>query len=134
MASSPDKKHKADLIYQGEIRFGPTYYTLEIDNTILKNKTFGDKLCFSNDSKYLAIQEWLTTDYVKGPITRVMLFDIDRKLYSTFKPLEKGYVQNFKFENNLLIYTRFHAGEDINEEVEVDLSSISVWKSIDEIN
>jgi hypothetical protein len=77
MTKSPDHKHDAHFIYEGDIRFGPSYFKLEIDGKEIKGRIFGNVFCWSEDSRYLAVQEWLTLDYQHGPITRVVLIDIE---------------------------------------------------------
>ncbi|WP_167882674.1 hypothetical protein [Leptospira licerasiae] len=131
MSLSPNKKHKYELIYDGEIRFGPPYYSLKINGKLVKNRIFGEDAKWSNDSRYLAVQEWLTIDYAEGPITRVMLFDLEMNKYITFKELEKGFVEKFKFINNNFIYVRDYGGRKRTyEEVQVDLSIIKKWYSM----
>lgn len=125
---SPDKCHQAELVYQSDIRFGPAYYSLKIDDRLLANRIFGNCLCWSSDSKYLATQEWLTTDYAVGPITRVLLLEIDNSKFVGLKSLDKGFVNNFVFEGNLFIYKR--AAKGITREVEVDISAIDTWEPI----
>ena len=123
---SPDKRHKVELVYQSEIRFGPAYYALKIDDQLLENRIFGGCLCWSSDSKYLAAQEWLTTDYTIGPITRVLLLEIDNNKFVGLKSLDKGFVKHFVFEGNLFVYTRDAKG--MAREVEVDISKIDAWE------
>ncbi|WP_010515132.1 hypothetical protein [Leptospira licerasiae] len=130
MSFSPNKQYKYELIYEGEVRFGPPYYSLKLNNKSVKNRTFGEEARWSNDSRYLAIQEWLTIDYVEGPITRVMLFDMQTRKYITFKELDKGFVEEFKFVNNQLIYINHYYGIKTIEEVKLELSSINKWYSM----
>jgi len=125
---SPDKLHTAELVYESEIRFGPAFYSLSIDHRLLNNRIFGNCLCWSFDSKYLATQEWLTTDYSEGPITRVLLIDIDRNRFVPLKNLHKGFVNGFTFENNLFVYTRDAGG--MVQEVEVNISDINTWEQL----
>ena len=127
---SPDGKHRAELTYDGEIRFGPVYYTLGLDGLKIRGRIFGQPLKWSDDSIYLATQEWLTIDYQQGPITRIALFDIPNKLISEFKTIVKGYAEQFVFEGNILIYRKSYQGEGIIKEVEVNISKIDNWKSI----
>ena len=127
---SPDKKHKAILKYISEIRFGPAYYSLLINNKEIKDRIFGGRILFSKNSVYLATEEWLTTDYAKGPITRVFLFDVVNQKVSEFKVIEKGFTRDFRFDANLFIYTRDSVGK--KSEVEVDLTKINNWKPLNQ--
>lgn len=45
MSISPNGKHKAQLNYVGEIRFGPAYFRLELDGKILPGRLFGEAVC-----------------------------------------------------------------------------------------
>ena len=128
---SPNRQHKVELIFQGEIRFGPCYYAIKIDEKLLKNRTFGSYAYWSNDSRFFAAQEWLSTDYNRGPVTRVLFFDLEKDRYAHLKILEGGFVGNFKIEDNLFIYTRETKG--IRKEMEISIESIDTWISIDSI-
>jgi hypothetical protein len=128
---SPNNQHKAELVYKDEIRFGPAYYSLIIDGKLLVNRIFGDHACWSKSSQYFAVQEWLSTDYAKGPITRVMLFEIENNCFVELSVLESGFVDKFSFEGKLFVYTREAKG--ITKEVEVDIEAVEQWKSISSI-
>jgi hypothetical protein len=130
MSTSPNGKHKANLIYAGEMRFGPPYFRLEIDGEPVPNRIFGDRLCWSGDSRYLATEEWLTTDYQAGPITRVLLIDLEKKQASTFREIEKGFAENFRFQENKFLYAKRYYDTGEITEAEVEISSIGNWKSI----
>ena len=130
MNSSPDGRHKVRLFYKGEIRFGPSFFRLELDGKTLFGRVFGETFCWSDDSKYLAIQEWLTTDYQDGPITRVMLVDVETNRFSEFTAVEKGFVQSFRFVGNIFVYRKQHYVSGQVTEAEVEISSISNWKKI----
>lgn len=126
MYNSPNKLHKIALVYLSEIRFGPAYYSLQIDGQVIANRIFGDCFCWSSDSKYLAVQEWLTTDYGMGPITRVFILEIENKRFVGLKNLDKGFVQDFVFEGSTFVYKRDVKG--IVGEVEVDIGTIDTWE------
>ncbi|PVZ69523.1 hypothetical protein [Pelagibaculum spongiae] len=124
---SPDEKHIAELKYKSEIRFGPAYFTLTIDDAKIKNRIFGHKLQWSDDSRYLAAEEWLTTDSQEGPIIRVTLFDISFKRISEFQKIEKGFAGDFRFEGDVLVYKKYFHGKGIIKEVEVNINTINNW-------
>ena len=128
MQKSPDGKHKAELTYEGEMRFGPVYYSLAIDGATIRNRIFGEALKWSDDSRYLVTQEWLTTNYQHGPITRVALFDIEEKQVSEFRTVEQGFAENFHFEGNALVYEKHFPGKGLVREVEVNIEEITNWK------
>ncbi|MDH4099980.1 MAG: hypothetical protein OEV28_05340 [Nitrospirota bacterium] len=130
MSTSPDGIHTADLDYAGEIPFGPAYYSLIVDGTKIKDRIFGDRVTWSDNSRYLAAEEWLSTSSKEGPITRVVLFDMANSNLSEFNPINKGFACDFVFSKNILIYRKHYFGKGIISEVEVDIDSIKNWKSI----
>jgi hypothetical protein len=78
----------------------------------------------------LALQEWLTTDYHAGPITRVLLIDLETNRYSEFKAVEKGFAQDFRFAGNTFVYRKhFYARGEVIP-AEVDISTIMNWKKM----
>ena len=125
--SSPNNKNQAILINEGEIRFGPAYFKLELNGLQIPNKLFGDKLFWSNDSIYLATEEWLTTDYQKGPITRLLLINLETKKQSEFKRIVKGFVRDVTFFEDRLKYAKEYAATGRGAESEVEYSNIKNW-------
>ncbi|ABW19410.1 hypothetical protein [Alkaliphilus oremlandii] len=94
------------LINVGEVRFGPSYYELMINGILLKNRIFGDDLYWSDDKNLIVIQEWLTLDYSKGPITRPFIINTTNLKYSFLSEEKKGFSTNFKIDRNILLYTQ----------------------------
>lgn len=78
----------------------------------------------------MATEEWLTTDYQKGPITRVALIDVKLKKLSEFKTIEKGFADDFNFEVAHLVYKKHFYDKGIIKEVEVGIASIDNWKNM----
>ncbi len=128
--SSPDKKKQAKFIYEWEIRFGPAYFKLELNGLKVSDKLFGDKLFWSPDSKYLAVEEWLTTDYQKGPITRLLLFDLINNKMSAFKIINKGFLRKVEFSSDRLVYIKEFAATGRGAESEVEYKNIKNWAEI----
>lgn len=119
---------KYHLKFAGEIRFGPQYYDLEILGEKVPKYNYGFNRAELENGRYLAIEEWLTTDYKKGPITRVAIFDLENSLVSRLKVVEKGFVSDFKLKDGVFSYRKefFAKGKVI--ESEIDWSSISNWQ------
>tara|TARA_R110002050_G_scaffold14828_2_gene46428 strand:+ start:1752 stop:2147 length:396 start_codon:yes stop_codon:yes gene_type:complete len=124
---SPDGRHDAVLITVGEIRFGPVYCELKIDGIAQINRIFGEELKWSPDSRFLAVEEWLTTDYVSGPITRAAIFDLEAHRCTALKPAERGFCRDFHFEEKTFVYKKNFKGRGEIIELEVDLGSVSGW-------
>jgi hypothetical protein len=128
VSKSPNGTHTATLHYSGEIRFGPEYHELSIDDHLFKGRLFGSALAWSQDSRYLAAQEWLTTDYGAGPVTRAAIFDLERGVYAALRTTDKGFAQDFIFSSEVFIYKKhFHARGEVAE-VEVSIAGIRNWQ------
>ena len=76
----------------------------------------------------MAIEEWLTTDYQKGPITRVAIFDLENGLVSRLKTVDKGFVTSFKLKNGVFSYRKEFIAKWKVVESELDWSSITNWE------
>ncbi|WP_350608592.1 hypothetical protein [Pseudoalteromonas sp. MER144-MNA-CIBAN-0113] len=116
--------------YEGEIRFGPAYYSLEIGGIKVADFVYGFTRSELLNGRYLAIEEWLTTDYRKGPVTRVAIFDLKNKLVSRLKIVESGFVSNFKLIGNVFSYRKDYHAKGTSVESEVDWKSIVEWVDI----
>lgn len=109
------------LINVGEVRFGPSYHELIINGKLLKNRIFGDDLYWSEDKKFIIIQEWLTIDYSTGPITRPFIIDTINMKYSFLSEGKKGFSSNFRINKNVLLYTQVNRGTGINRNFECNI-------------
>jgi hypothetical protein len=117
-------------VYEADVRWGPPYYRLRLDGRPLADRLFGRPLRWSPDSRYLAAQEWLTTDYEKGPITRAVIFDVTERRWAALPATPQGFVESFEFAG-----TRFTCREHYYPqrapgqagEVAVDVSTITTW-------
>ena len=126
---SPDAQHTARLIAAGEIRFGPLYYSLSVDEHTFGDRIFGDAHLWSPSSKLLAVQEWLTTDYGEGPITTLVLIDLERRRETTVARATKGFIVPEAFEESLIVYRKGYAG-DMIEHFDVDITTIKQWSAL----
>ena len=127
---SPDGRHQLILKFEGEIRFGPNYYTVHLDGVLLEDVIAGDEARWlSND--LVAIQEWMTTAEHFGPNTCLLLLDVTKRaLYGT-SVLHKGFVGGFKLNANKVHYQRIRFGWSGRKEVEevvLDLDDVQDWK------
>ncbi|MEJ6521027.1 hypothetical protein PQI64_14825 [Shewanella bicestrii] len=121
-----DRKYHLD--FAGEIRFGPQYYELEIQGVKISKYKYGFNRAELEGGRYLAIEEWLTTDYQKGPITRVAIFDLEKDLVSRLKTVDKGFVTSFKLKNGIFSYRKEFLAKGKVVESELDWSSIKNWE------
>ena len=119
---------KYHLEFAGEIRFSPPYYDLVILGEKVPKYNYGFNRAELENGRYLAIEEWLTTDYQKGPITRVAIFDLEKGLVSRLKAVEKGFVSSFKLVNGVFSYRKELFTKGTVVESELDWSSIQDWE------
>ena len=125
---SPGKIHGFDFIFEGEIRFGPTYYKLKLDGKLIKNRIFGFEFKWHPESKYLALQEWLTTDYEKGPITALTIVDLKSRMFAKISKAEKGFINPLKFQNKLIIFEKEYLVSGKTVEYEINYEQIKNWE------
>ncbi len=125
---SPGKKHGFDFIFEGEIRFGPTYYKVSLDGQIISDRIFGFEFKWHPESKYIAFQEWLTVDYQKGPITALTLVDLENRNIARISRADNGFITPIKFENDVIVFEKeyFETGKKV--ECEIKLSDIINWE------
>lgn len=100
---SPDKKQGFNLLFEGEIGFGPEYYRLQLNCNMINDRIFGFEFKWHPYSKYLALQEWLTTDYGKGPITALTLIDLENNKIVQLSKTDKGFIKPVEFIDELIL-------------------------------
>lgn len=127
MYYAPDKKNSFEFIYEGEIRFGPPFYKIKLNGQFLENKLFGFEFKWDSNSKYLALQEWETIDYKKGPITNLFLINLENLQFSRLFQTTKGFVYPSKFENDYLIAERQYLQSGKIEREKLELTNIKNW-------
>ena len=126
---SYDDKHVANLIFVFEIRHGPPYYHLKVDDISFGSRIFGINALWSSDSRYCAFQEWLTIDYNEGPRTRLLVVDILKRCEFIGEIAEKGFVEPVQFKNGILRYNlEFYPA--IQKERNLVINTITDWKSL----
>jgi hypothetical protein len=127
-AESPDRKHLAILRCVGEIRFGPLFFSLTVDSVSFGERLFGDDYLWSDDSRFLAVQEWKTTDYATGPITQLLLIDIVERRECSLSGANGGWIEPKQFEGSKLIYTKRYA--DKIAEFEIEFRGLDRWRPL----
>ncbi len=97
---SPDNKFEIQKIDYIEIRMGsPLFGQLEIIGSPidLKERSFGEPMCFSPDSKYLAVQELLSGI---TPITKLLLIELETGREIKVRQLSRGFLNPVYWTNN----------------------------------
>jgi hypothetical protein len=130
--ASPNANHNALLMFSGEIRFGPPYYSLSLDGNSFGQRIFGSPLLWSRSSTFLAVQEWLTLDYSEGPITALVVIDVRSKQEVSVAQAKKGFIVPETFEDPVLVYRTEYAGQATGQHIEADISQITEWKAFSE--
>ncbi len=114
-----------ELQYYGEIRFGPSYFRLFINGNELIDRIFGQLHCISANERYVAFEEWLTTNYSDGPITRVVIYDLLKNHISELSDGQSGFIELMEFTETSFRYSRHNYGQKIIDNFEVTFASMS---------
>ena len=125
---SPGKKHSFKFILEGDIRFGPSYYKVELDGKLIANRRFGFEFMWHPGNKYLALQEWLTTDERNGPFTTLTLVDLEKRNLARISEAEQGFIVPLGFRNNLIIFNKEYYGTGKKVEFEINLDNVTNWE------
>ena len=123
---SPDMRHRAHFAVSGEVRFGPLYYVLSVEDYRFGQRIFGDAHLWSPASDLLAVQEWLTLDYSAGPITALLLIDVVQRRETILAQATKRFLVPERFEGSALVYREEHAGQAVVKRF--DLADVNEWK------
>lgn len=127
---SPDNRVRGSFAFAGEIRWGPVYYNLRLPLYDFGERLFGQEHLWSTDSRCLAVQEWLTTDYADGPFTELLLIDFLSVRQCPLSKADKGFIVPIRFESALLIYRKDFKGRGESREYEIAFESLEQWTPI----
>lgn len=127
---SPDYEHQIRFVFCGEIRFGPFYYHLELDGRQIPDRIFGEAYLWHPESTHLALQEWLTTDYGKGPITALSVIHLSSMKLARTNIATKGFIHPVRFEDDQLSFRTHYAAKDLIESSEINLNEIENWEGL----
>lgn len=129
---SPGNSHKAVLEYVSEIRFGPAYYHLKVDDISFGGRVFGNSFLWSPDSRFFAVQEWESTSETQGPNTRMLLIDFENKRECVLSRADSGFIVPKQFEYDKLIYTKKYPGKGVENEFEIEFLNLNRWEDLKE--
>jgi hypothetical protein len=127
---APDAQHTAYFRYSGDIRFGPSYFSLSIDGYSFGQRIFGDAHLWSSSSTLLAVQEWLTLDYSEGPITALVIVDLSQRREVSVARAVKAFLVPTAFEGTRIVYRKDPGGEAGAERFEVDTTKLEGWNEL----
>ena len=132
---SPNKKTTAEFQYAGEIRFGPGYFHLWINGLDFEDRVFGHPSAWSPDDRFIAVQEWHTTKESEGPLTSLVIFDLQEKKEWT-SPIFAGFCAPISWEGHRLRHNDealYSNGKNLTEK-ETDADLIEDWRPISQPN
>ncbi len=138
--TSPNRKHVAELLQLGEVRFGPPYCRLRVDGHVLPERIFGLRGLWSPDSRLFATQEWVSRQHpsITSPdATFIFLVDAERRLATraaaaaaeSVPGVSAAYVAPTRFENAELLYTIevYVSGDCTTSEEKISIADLSGW-------
>lgn len=130
--TSPNGSDVITLTYEGEIRFGPPYFTLRINGRLLGERVFGEIVLWSPDSHYFAAQEWLTTSDADGPQTLLVCFQPATGRQCKISGLRGGFIKPKEFVGEKLIYSKelYSNGHYQTTEYEIDFKLLPRWEAL----
>ena len=129
-SESPNGQHTASFFYGGDIRFGPSYFSLAIDGRSFGQRIFGDVCLWSPSSTLFAAQEWLTTDYSEGPITALVIVDLGLGREVSVERVVKGFIVPVAFEGPTIVYRKDYAGQAGSQRFKADTAKSTDWKRL----
>jgi len=127
IASSPNGQYEATLEWVGEIRFGPAYYRLYIRGRVLSDRVFGSEFIWSPDSRFLLVQEWLTTSEAEGPNTMLVAFDVQHGRECALAKASHGFVDAIGVLDNVVRYRKSYYSEGKTIDYEQDFPPSELW-------
>lgn len=124
---SPNSVRRAVLSYISEIRFGPPYYHLTVDELDLGGRVFGDAAAWSEDDRFLAVQEWHNTKESLGPRTSLLILDFPN--YQQWSStVFAGFYEPKKWREHHLLYDEVDLGQKRMTPREIDANLIDAWQ------
>ena len=129
---SPDGLSVVSLDFYGEIRFGPSYFKLSINDKPLRGRLFGDEILWSQDSAFVAVQEWLTTSEKEGPYTSLACFRPASNQQCEVSRTKGGFIVPKSFLGDRLIYAtqRYSPNGCITAEHTIELDTFPGWNAL----
>jgi len=103
------RRLRARVHHPEEIRMGsPQYGQLLLDGEPLSGpvEIEASSLLWSGDGARLAAQELVS--WPDGPITRVVVFDVEQRTRIAASPSRRGIANPVSFEPNGVVYRRWH--------------------------
>jgi len=75
VSPAPGGGHTVGFAFKAEVQMGVWYFYCCLDGRAIKERDFGDVCVWSEDGRFFAVQEWLSTNRSQGPDTQVLVVD-----------------------------------------------------------
>ena len=130
---SPNGKHTYETVFAGrvDVRFGqgPDYYNPVLNGHKYGATIVGDVFTWSPDSRYLAMQEWLTVQEDEGPITSVKIINLEENGFRD-TPAKRGPMsENFNFEGDKFSYEK-KVEKASPKKFSIELDKVKEWQKL----
>lgn len=124
---SPGKNHLLKFILEGEVRFGPQYFKVSIDDNLIDKRIFGFIHKFSGDSRYIALLEW---DSIQLTVSYLFLVDLKYKNGARVSKATEGFIRPKVFKDGKVIYEKEYITDGKTIEYEMKIDSVKNWKKL----
>jgi len=128
--NSPDGGHVVHLEFEGEIRFGPVYFSITLDGRSLRPRIFGNSILWSPDSRYVAVQEWMTIDYKSGPKTKLVVIDVIRGSEADIVLVDGGFVEATSIASGIVMSKGTYLGTGQELRFRHELPDAGDWRTV----
>lgn len=127
---SPDGRHHVQFELAGRIHEEPSFcalsfYKVSLNGRLIQQRSFGDEIVWSDDSRFFALEEWFSTDQRRGPSTALFVVDVERGCYYDRAKAPGGFIIPMRFEGSTFIFKRSRSV--LTQESELDLDRVVDW-------
>jgi hypothetical protein len=134
LSVSPDGRSKLTFVYHHEIRFGPAFFRLRINELDLAKRLFAGLSEWSADSTLVAVTEYRRIDLSSGMTDASLLIINARDMtVATFPVVENAHVfaKDFRGSSHTLVHVdQFYGGGLTTVVRETDLDTLDGWDTL----
>ena len=133
---SPDGRHVLEFRFAGEIRFGPAFFTVDLDGRSLRRlfglfrRRFRETVVWSPDSRYAALEEFFGPSEAQDWKSALRVFDVVERRQCAFARISGAFVTPTGIDGGRVAFrvTRFGDHRILSEDDRViDLGGLSGW-------
>ncbi|MCJ8346183.1 hypothetical protein MJH12_11630 [bacterium] len=115
------------MVNEGEIRFGPAYYSLILHGNTVPSRIFGHH--YVVESNFLILEEWFNLEFKDDFITSLCVIDLEGLKYFNSKRVHSGFTTPISMDGKIVTFNRRYMRKSIVEKFDIDISNV-VWKNI----